>query len=89
MTPTIIGYSYKANTFCPECLVNVLKKEGKIMKSFKVLNIEETLDVLSDAEGIPRDDEWEFDSDEFPKVIFDIDCDFGIDFCGECDILIK
>jgi hypothetical protein len=83
--PPVVGYVYKANMHCRDCLIKELKKERKIDRKAKVLDLEATLDVLSDAMDIYRYDEWEFDSDDFPKVIFRHDVVDDIYICTSCD----
>lgn len=75
MAWTIVGYAYKADTYCPE---HILMQLGVGITS--VRGTEATLDLVADARGIDRLNEHSYDSDEFPKVIFASDMDER----GEC-----
>lgn len=86
--PPISGYVYKADTYCKDCLIKTLKKERKIDRKFEIQDLEATLDVLANANAIDRYDEWEFDSDDFPKVIFHHDVIDDIYICGMCDTVL-
>jgi hypothetical protein len=59
----IVGYSYQAETFCPEHIVEQLAE-------IDLDPVEHALDVLAQGRGIDRQDERSFDQSEFPKVIF-------------------
>lgn len=81
----VVGYVWRAETFCPKCLRRKLFTEGKISMKEKSLPPEDLLDIKAEELGIDRNDEWSFDSDNFPKVIFATDVEFDDDICGSCD----
>jgi hypothetical protein len=50
----IVGYTYQADVWCPDCIVNELGP----------------LDEAAEKRGIDAMDEHSYDSGDFPKVIF-------------------
>lgn len=82
----IVGYTYRADIWCPSCIVGCAKVWGGTLG--RPDDAEEMLDACAKIRGIDREDERSFDSDDFPKVIFASDVD-DCEFCGECgDCLI-
>lgn len=82
----IAGYTYRAETLCPSCIKVALMDDGILWPGAgNALSIEAALDVVAEHSGIDRYDEWMFDSDDFPKVIFEsqIDDHEECDWCGE------
>jgi len=71
----IVGYTYKAANYCAECVENVLTVEGGEYDGWKLgkgiyMPTEESLNEIAYHFGIDRNDEYSFDSGDFPKVIF-------------------
>lgn len=68
----IAGYTYQAENYTPEKLVEVLVLEGALvdLADAAFLPTEKILDKLAEQRGIDRYDERSFDSGDFPKVIF-------------------
>lgn len=72
----IIGYTFRADTYCPECINDALPTgEGEPYDGWGVASgvrssPEDLLNETALAFGIDRNDERTFDSDDFPKVIF-------------------
>ena len=72
----IVGDTYKADIYCPACIVSVLPTgEGGAFDGWALapgvrMATEENLDEIASAFGIDRGDERTFDSGEFPKVVF-------------------
>jgi len=81
----ITGYVYRAETFCPKCIKRKLYRDGVIDKTLKSQSVEDMLDLLADDLKINRENEWGFDSDNFPKIIFASDAELIQDFCMECE----
>lgn len=92
----IIGYTYRVETLCPECLHGVLMHhvltqrtdvQPAIVRSMPGWSTEHMLDYLAEREGVDRDDEYTFDSDHFPKVILryqaEAEPDLTCDSCAE------
>ncbi|MFZ2176583.1 MAG: hypothetical protein WAW17_21590 [Rhodococcus sp. (in: high G+C Gram-positive bacteria)] len=65
----IAGYTYKAENYRPEKLVEVLIAEGAASPGARGMSVEDVLDQIAGANAIDRHDERSFDSSEFPKVI--------------------
>ena len=80
--PRIVGYTYQADTYCPDCMVDMFGIFGPDT------TVEQTLDRIACTRGIDREDERTFDSGDFPKVILstmlDTCPDCGPDRCGAC-----
>ena len=68
----IVGYSYKAATYCPEHLIELMVQQGTASPGARGMAVEDVLNQLAGAEGIEREDEHSFDSDDFPKVVLDV-----------------
>jgi hypothetical protein len=64
----IVGYTYKADIFCPECILNEANDTGIAHDDEYAVEFE--LDGLAKIKGVDRYDERSFDSGDFPKVIF-------------------
>lgn len=87
----IVAYTYKADTYCPTCIVEELRRRITGYGPFDwTLDAETVLDQVALANGIDRYEETTFDSDEFPKVVFRdalvaaIDDDSHYNNCGGC-----
>lgn len=86
----IVGYTYAAETYCPECvtLELVSDEHNSRADSFNDASryydtTEANLDRMAAAFGIDRQLERTYDSDEFPKVIFSVQVESD-EFCGRC-----
>lgn len=72
----VVGYVFKADTYCPEHVVGRLPTgpsedfDGWALAHGVMMTTEENLDEIAAAFGIDRHDEYSFDSDHFPKIIF-------------------
>jgi hypothetical protein len=77
----IVGYSFRADLYCPNCIVRVYSGDPPDSD-----DTEACLNRFARDAGIDREDERTFDSDEFPKVVlFDHLHDQGERFyCGNC-----
>lgn len=71
----ISGYTYRADVYCPECIIGQLTTNPGAVGTSGVERgmAEKHLDLLARIRGIDRHDEQSFDSGEFPKVIFAAD----------------
>ncbi|QUE25391.1 hypothetical protein SEA_FIZZLES_97 [Microbacterium phage Fizzles] len=67
----IVGYTYKAENYTPAGIVEVGIREGWLAPAARDMVTEEALDQAQHDFGIDRYDEGTYDSDVFPKVIFD------------------
>lgn len=86
----VIAYTYKAATWCPDCMGNAIRVlHGALSPTMMALSTSEAEAILADAaqrEGIDRMDESSYDSDDFPKVIFasQVEEREHCDNCGDC-----
>jgi hypothetical protein len=81
-------YIYKADLYCQDCILDALLPEDEARR-YRVAghgDIENTLDQLARNRRINREDEYTFDSDDFPKIVFDNELEDG-DECGLCAAL--
>lgn len=75
----IVGYTFNTEIYCPG---DIRRMFGTPDQSAE-LSTEEVLDIAAIAHGIDRSSERNFDSNEFPKVIFASMVD-GPELCGAC-----
>lgn len=68
-TGDIAGYTYQADNYKPDELLELLIAQGRLAPGARRIGIEQALNQLAGEEGIERDDAYTFDTDEFPKVI--------------------
>lgn len=61
------GYEYKADWYCPDCIVPVLGYGGHY-----AFSVEEILENLARRAGVDYSDEYSYDSDDFPKCVTDL-----------------
>lgn len=84
----IVGYVYKADTWCEECVLHeAVADYGASHFLLTSKNVEYSLEVLGKRKGINTEDEYSYDSDEFPKVMFRES--EGLDFCANCGELLE
>jgi len=84
----IVGYTYQADVYCGEDIrPAVIAQLPDLFGGAVTLDWEGPEDFLDrvakDWFGIDRADEWTFDTDVFPKVIFS-DSNVGL-ACGTCN----
>lgn len=85
----IAGYTFKTETYCRYCIIDALPTgpgqpyEGWKLAAGVSMPTEENLDEIAAAFQIDRDDESSFDSNDFPKVIFDSQAE-ETDVCSVC-----
>ena len=67
-SPSIIGYTYRAESYYGE---SIIEQDGVTSNDYpESMSVEDVLDAEAALRGINREDEYSFDSDDFPKVIF-------------------
>jgi len=77
----IAGYVYNAATYCEDCILDVVKADYANPHIVEHMTLEGIAETLS----IDTEDEYSFDSDTFPKVIFSWDeAGDTPDTCGAC-----
>lgn len=83
----VVGYTFQTETYCPEHIIDALPTgEGESYDGWATvlpMSTEDNLSEIAFAFGIDRMDEYSFDSDEFPKVIFS-DSITENDICTVC-----
>ena len=80
----IVGYTYKADNYCPTDTVKMAYTDkGWVQPTTVYLGHEHNLDVLAQGLSIDRYNEWTFDSGDFPKVIFADQLETN-ETCGQC-----
>lgn len=67
----IAAYTYRAEILCPTCVIEALIHDGLAAPAARDMNEERVLDQIAEANAIERYNEWSYDSDEFPKVVFE------------------
>lgn len=86
----IVGYTYNADNYCSgSCVIDALPTgSGERYDGWKLahgvrMSTEDNLDEIAAAFGIDRNDEYSYDSSEFPKVIFASQLE-GDERCAAC-----
>lgn len=82
----IIAYTFEASTWCAYCMRDhVARRVEALGKNAEFVGVESLLDILAEDAGIDRMDEYTFDSDDFPKVVFavQVETEESCDQCGE------
>lgn len=91
----IVAYVYKADLYCPDCILPVMVAYGEVASPAAIDMpgpLEQALDYLADCQALDRYDERTFDTDFFPKVVFSDQVrredepqnDILTDRCGRC-----
>jgi hypothetical protein len=83
----VVGYTYKADEYCPECIVFQVTRTLPAVTGPNIAAVERELTALALWRGIDRWAEITFDSGEFPKVIFRDQLNSGEESpeqCGHC-----
>lgn len=83
----IVGYSFRADIYCPEHVVDVVTStpeyEGWALAAGVDMPVEANLSEIAAAFGIDREREYTFDGDEFPKRVFRWELE-GAETCSVC-----
>ncbi len=90
-TTEIVGYAYRAEIWCHDCMSTyllTLPGNSDRMKVAATPPTEDLLDELAAKYEVDRLDEYSFDSDDFPKVVFRYHltdhANEGIEECHHC-----
>ncbi|MGZ4518835.1 MAG: hypothetical protein ACXVGB_00255 [Mycobacteriaceae bacterium] len=87
---SIVGYVYRADIWCESCIIPAMTGPGDAYDGWALAAgaqpepIEQQLDIIADAFGIDRYDEWTFDTDDFPKVLFADHASEDGEWCASC-----
>lgn len=86
----IVAYTYRADTYCPNCIISVLPTgpdemfDGwAIADGADYISTEDNLTEIAAAFQIDRFNESSFDSGDFPKVVFESQVEYA-EWCGKC-----
>lgn len=82
----IDAYTYQASILCPNCAALAVVANNHLPVDTDALS-EEILGQAAALLDVDRGDEYSFDSDDFPKVVFShqIEQDESCETCG-CDL---
>lgn len=78
----IVAYTYRADTLDPECMIEQGIAEGWLAPAARGMRAEDALEQAQHHFGIDRMDEYSYDSDTFPKVVFNYQTEG--EHCGRC-----
>ena len=91
---TIVGYAYRADLWCGPCVRGELRHRhpvtlGNYLCTYdQECTLDEWVDMAASRLGVDRQDEYTFDSDDFPKIVtlghLDFHSNEDLDECGEC-----
>lgn len=81
----IVGYTYRADTYCPPCTLALVKEDGSDADRHGLpLDPDRAIDVLGERRfGEKYEDARNWDTDDFPKVVFGDQVEDG-ERCGKC-----
>jgi len=82
----IIGYTYNADNFTPKALIQFMVQIRELSPAALDMSPEVALNQLADAYAIDRNNEFSFDSEDFPKVILKFSDVEISDFVGYSDM---
>lgn len=83
----IVGYTFNAETLHPICMVERYIAGGVLSPGARGMSAEDALDQAAEVAGVNREDEYSYDSDEFPKVVFADSVD-EVEYCDSCGMTI-
>jgi hypothetical protein len=78
----VVGYTFEADIYHPACLISYMVATRHLSPAAREMQPEQALDQHAAASAIDREDEYTFDSDDFPKVVFVSQVED--DTCGRC-----
>lgn len=80
----VAGYVYRADVYCPACAVREVL-DARRLEGHGLSHVpSEALALVARFEGINVEDEYSFDSDDFPKVVFGYQAEDAESACGRC-----
>jgi len=89
----VVGYTYKADEYCEDCIVEEVKQD--FLRKYPTWGWPSEspsldLDQLAKFVAIDRDDEHSYDTDDFPKVILSYsESGDTPDTCCKCGAIIE
>lgn len=86
---TVVGYTYKADIVCPACILSAMRAAGlPVAPVLDTYQVTAAVDSVAADLGIDPEDEYSYDSDNFPKVLFSHQVDDD-DMCGRCGVPLE
>lgn len=89
---TVIGYTFKAENYCPAHVMPALtadpEYDGWELGEGITMPVEQNLNEIAYHFGIDREREHTFESDNFPKVVLRHDVNAAESRCGTCDVAL-
>lgn len=83
-----IAWTYQADIYCPVCIVDLVATDYPESQDVDLSNAFDTEDKLFKLAGhlkIDYTDEYSYDSDDFPKPVFQMNSEeVWEDHCGHC-----
>lgn len=79
----VSAYLFAGDLWHGRCLVDGMVAAGDLSPAARDMDVEEVLDQHAGALGLDRGDEQTFDSETFPKVVFECQVE-STDTCGAC-----
>lgn len=76
------AYTFQADVYCPACMIEVMIDRGDASPAARDMVSVEVMEQISHAAGVDFDDEYSYDSDDFPKLVTNEGAD-GL-HCGRC-----
>lgn len=64
-----VAYQWESELYSPDGLVEAMIGKGRAAPAARDMSVEDVLDQIAGAEAIDREDEYSFDSDDFPKAV--------------------
>lgn len=65
----VVGYTWRAENYSGENLIEAMVKAGELSPGARGMSVEDALNQHAGANAIDREDEYSFDSDDFPKTV--------------------
>lgn len=63
------GYLFQADVYCPGCMTEIMIARGDASPAARDMVSVEVMEQISHSAGVDFDDEYSYDSDDFPKII--------------------
>lgn len=64
-----VAYQWEDHIYTPDGLIEAMIARHRASPAARNMNVEVVLDQIAEAEAIDREDEYSFDTDEFPKTV--------------------
>lgn len=84
----IVAYIYQADICCPSCIEDMFVEEyERTGRDAFLMSTENLLRAVAQLRGIDYDNQYSYDSDDFPKPVFASELESD-EHCGSCQELI-